>query len=233
MYQKILLIFFSVLILSNANASSDDNTLYNQKRLEAYNFPGSYVGNYGNEITLDINNVDTWWRIVPGLADASAISFQSTQNPDYYLRHQYGELKEQPNDETPLFLEDATFIPREGFADSNLVSLESFNLNNHFIRHEFGLLKVTTISDEGDEADATFRLNPKPAADGYGRLLENVIDKTIRIESSNLPGSFLKHVNNIAILAQEPNSSEQSEWRVRYGLSDENGISLELTFPRD
>lgn len=60
------------------------------RALESYNMQGNYIRHYNYQARIDENVSpveDSKFRIVPGLADTSAISFESVNFPGYYLRH--------------------------------------------------------------------------------------------------------------------------------------------------
>ena len=100
---------------------------------------------------------DAEWRLVPGLADASAVSIESVNFPGNCLRHRNGELRLDPNDGTAQFKADATWRKRAGLADSTRTSFESYNFPGNYLRHRGGLLYSEPVSTSLDRSDATFR----------------------------------------------------------------------------
>ncbi|WP_395855609.1 AbfB domain-containing protein [Cystobacter fuscus] len=100
---------------------------------------------------------DAEWRVVPGLANASALSLESTNFPGYFLRHRNGEVWLDLDDGSSLFKADATWWRRAGQANSALISFESFNFPGYFLRHRDGLLYLNGLSTSTDRSDATFR----------------------------------------------------------------------------
>ncbi|WP_245814538.1 AbfB domain-containing protein [Cystobacter ferrugineus] len=100
---------------------------------------------------------DAEWRVVPGLANASALSLESVNFPGYFLRHRNGELWLDRDDGSSLFKADATWWRRAGLANSALLSFESFNFPGYYLRHREGLLYLNGISTSTDRSDATFR----------------------------------------------------------------------------
>ena len=48
----------------------------------------------------------------PGLADPKGVSFESVNFPGQYLRHYSDRVRKDKNDNTPLFLDDATWYYR-------------------------------------------------------------------------------------------------------------------------
>jgi hypothetical protein len=104
---------------------------------------------------------DEQWRIVPGLADATGVSFQSVNFPTMYLRHSNFALVLATNDNTATFRADATFTKVAGFADPTWTSFRSFNFPDRFIRHFNFVLRIdpiTASSSTTDKQDATFRV---------------------------------------------------------------------------
>ncbi|QRN94101.1 AbfB domain-containing protein [Archangium violaceum] len=100
---------------------------------------------------------DAEWRLVPGLANASAISIESVNYPGYYLRHRDGQIWMDANNGTALFQADATWWKRAGLADSTRISFETYNFPGSYMRHRGGLLYSEPISTSLDRSDATFR----------------------------------------------------------------------------
>jgi hypothetical protein len=128
-------------------------------RLKSYNFPDRYIrhSNFVGRIDQNITPVDdSKWKIVPGLADAGCISFESVNYPGYYLRHSNYELVLNRDDGSELFKNDATFKIVDGLADSNMYSFQSYNYPNRYIRHSNNILYLQTVSTSLDRSDATF-----------------------------------------------------------------------------
>lgn len=101
---------------------------------------------------------DSQWKLVPGLADSSAVSFQSVNYPTRYLRHYGYNLRLDANDGTSTFAADATFTRVAGLADSTWSSFRSYNNPTRYIRHSGYLLRIDPISTATERADATFRV---------------------------------------------------------------------------
>ncbi|MDB5054557.1 MAG: alpha-L-arabinofuranosidase [Bacilli bacterium] len=134
---------------------------YTQTRWESSNYPGSYIrhqDSYGRiDADANINPYsDSQWNMVPGLADASGVSFQSTLYPDRYLRHRNGEVFLDTTDNSTVFKADATWYKRPGLANSSQVSFESYNYPGEYIRHNNSLLYRQPIVTALDRSDATF-----------------------------------------------------------------------------
>lgn len=129
-------------------------------RLESYDLPNHYVRHYGFIARLDpdVSPVeDSEFAIVPGLADASGISFESLNYPGYYLRHWDYKLRLEPKEDSTQFAQDATFLREPGLADITASSFRSFNYPLRHLRHSELLLRVDPISADSDRPSATFK----------------------------------------------------------------------------
>ena len=142
-----------------ADARFDNVTTRAFSRFEA-SIQGYVVRHFNGRARIDtvpLPAEDAEWRIVPGLANASAVSLESVAFPGNYLRHRDGQVWLNPNDGTALFKADATWWRRPGQANSSLTSFESTNFPGSFIRHRDGLLFSEPLSTALDRSDATFR----------------------------------------------------------------------------
>src|SRR6185295_3356207 len=95
---------------------------------------------------------------MPGLADSSAVSFQSVNYPGYYLRHQNYDFVLAPYDGTARFQADATFRQVPGLASSSWSSFQSYNFPDRYIRHYAYQLRLDPITTATGRGDATFRV---------------------------------------------------------------------------
>ncbi|CAM5345542.1 Alpha-L-arabinofuranosidase B arabinose-binding domain-containing protein OS=Streptomyces aurantiogriseus OX=66870 GN=GCM10010251_96460 PE=4 SV=1 [Streptomyces aurantiogriseus] len=131
-------------------------------RLKSYNYPARYVrhANYVGRIDtypFDLYT-DSQWKLVPGLADGSGVSFQSVNYPTRYLRHYNYELRLDVNDGTSTFAADATFYRTAGLADANWSSFRSYNNPTRYIRHSNYVLRIDPVSTATERQDATFQV---------------------------------------------------------------------------
>ncbi|MEU5768227.1 glycoside hydrolase family 43 protein [Streptomyces asoensis] len=129
-------------------------------RLKSYNYPDRYVrhANYVGRIDtypFDLYT-DSQWKLVPGLADSSGISFQSVNYPTRYLRHYNYQLQLDVNDGTSAFAGDATFTRTAGLADAAWSSFRSYNNPTRYIRHSNYVLRIDPVSTATEKQDATF-----------------------------------------------------------------------------
>ncbi|WP_062648711.1 glycoside hydrolase family 43 protein [Streptomyces maremycinicus] len=129
-------------------------------RLKSYNYPDRYVrhANYVGRIDtypFDLYT-DSQWKLVPGLADSSGVSFQSVNYPTRYLRHYNYQLQLDVNDGTSAFAGDATFYRTAGLADSGWASFRSYNNPTRYLRHANYVLRIDPVSTTTEKQDATF-----------------------------------------------------------------------------
>ena len=134
-------------------------------RVKSYNYPDRWVRHANNVGRIDVYPFDPYqdqqWRMVPGLADAAGVSFQSVNVPMRYLRHSNFSIVSNVNDNTATFRADATFYPVAGFADGGWTSFRSYNFPTRFLRHYGFVLRIDPISASSpalDRQDATFRV---------------------------------------------------------------------------
>jgi hypothetical protein len=131
-------------------------------RLKSYNFPDRYVRHANYAARIDAYPFDLYtdsqWKLVPGLADSSGVSFQSVNYPTRYLRHYNYQLQLDVNDGTSTYAGDATFYRTAGLADSSWSSFRSYNNPTRYIRHANYVLRIDPISTSTEQQDATFRV---------------------------------------------------------------------------
>lgn len=127
-------------------------------RLQSFNFPERYMRHANFDVRIDAGVspvADSQWRLVPGLADASAVSFESANFPGHFLRHYDYDLTLAQSDGSATFRADATFRRVAGLADATAVSFQSYNFPDRYLRHSSYLLRIDPVGNTGD---ATFRL---------------------------------------------------------------------------
>ncbi|MEV7141439.1 glycoside hydrolase family 43 protein [Streptomyces tauricus] len=131
-------------------------------RLKSYNYPDRYVRHANYAARVDTYPFDLYtdsqWKLVPGLADGSGVSFQSVNYPTRYLRHYNYALQLDVNDGTSTFAGDATFYRTAGLADSSWASFRSYNNPTRYIRHANYVLRIDPVSTATEQRDATFRV---------------------------------------------------------------------------
>lgn len=130
-------------------------------RLQSYNFQDRYVRHSNFDVRIDAGvspAADAQFRLVPGLASSSAVSFESVNYPGYFLRHFNYDFVLAPREATSQFSADATFNRVAGLADSSWSSFTSYNYPTRYIRHYDYLLRLDPVSTATERADATFRV---------------------------------------------------------------------------
>ncbi|GAA4128271.1 hypothetical protein GCM10022416_03800 [Actinomadura keratinilytica] len=137
----------------------------NWVRLKSYNYPDRFVRHQEFVGRIDAYPFDPYqdqmWRMVPGLADASGVSFESVNYPGHYLRHYDLAVRLDSNDGTAQFRADATFYRTAGLADASWSSFRSYNYPTYYLRHSNYLLRIDPLSSSSgvtDRQDATFRV---------------------------------------------------------------------------
>jgi hypothetical protein len=130
-------------------------------RLQSYNRQDRYVRHAYYDVRLDASispAADAQFRLVPGLADKTGVSFEAANVPGYYLRHYNYDFRLDPNNGSSVFAADATFHTVPGLADGSWTSFRSHTHPDRYIRHYDYLLKLDPISTTTGRADATFRI---------------------------------------------------------------------------
>ncbi|MFF4213930.1 AbfB domain-containing protein [Streptomyces sp. NPDC001796] len=129
--------------------------------VRSVNYPDRYWHISGDYVKLDpIGSAparrDATFRVVKGLAKATCYSFATADGS--YLRHRNFLLRDEPDDGSSLFRQDATFCPRPS-SYFGAIMLESVNYPGRFLRHQSFRLKLDPYqADDLYRADSAFRL---------------------------------------------------------------------------
>ncbi|MBD2731986.1 AbfB domain-containing protein [Nostoc sp. FACHB-892] len=133
--------------------------------IQSYNYPNQYIRHkigIGeiSEISSVLDRADATFLQKPGLASTSCLSFESSNFPGLFLRHSFGQIVLNVNNNTDLFRKDATFCLKPGLANSkSSVSFESYNYPTYYIRHKDAKLYIDPFnSNTLFLQDATFNL---------------------------------------------------------------------------
>ncbi|MDP4181204.1 MAG: AbfB domain-containing protein [Bacillota bacterium] len=146
---------------SASTAPTDKNIDSQFVKLESYNYHGSFIQHRGFRGRISDETLftdDALFKLVPGLADPSCISFESKNYPGYYLMHDNFKIYLKKYDGSANFRECATFKMVSGLADKDSVSFESFNYPNRYIRHVEFYLQIDEIKNELEMKDATYSI---------------------------------------------------------------------------
>jgi GH43 family beta-xylosidase len=102
---------------------------------------------------------DSQFVIRPGLADPDAVSIESVNFPEFFIRQKQNTIVLSAYDHTEDFEGDATWWIRPGLADETWISFESYNHPNFYIGKRIGVTALVELTDSltkiGHE-DATF-----------------------------------------------------------------------------
>jgi hypothetical protein len=178
------------------------------------------------------------FKVVPGL-NGKGVSFSSSEDGTYFLRHQGYRIKLHVNDGSQLFKEDATFEIRKGLTSegNDFFSIESTNFPGYFLRHRNAQAWIDPSStDVGFNWDATFKFHviaevseEKNASekDDSSHLL---IGNTYSFMSLNYPDYSLA-VDAVEVYILHSPGHHMNEWKVRKGLNG-RGVSFESVIHR-
>jgi hypothetical protein len=129
---------------------------WNSLRVLTPGFDNRYIRHLDNLGFTEIVNAsstavlkaDATWRVVAGLADPSCYSFESRNFAGQFLRHMSSRLRKDPQENTDIFRQDATFCTQPGLGGG--VRFSAYNFPSRFIRHYAG--ELWTSDGRGGEA---------------------------------------------------------------------------------
>jgi hypothetical protein len=101
---------------------------------------------------------DSQWIIVPGLAEADGVSFESVNYPGYYLLRVAEHVRLSKYEDSAEFRERATFMKVPGLANPTWSSFHALGSPELYLRHASYHLRSENLSTQGDKEDATFRV---------------------------------------------------------------------------
>jgi hypothetical protein len=148
---------------------------------QSLNYPDRYMAHQEFlgvliEVHSDQDKKDSTFKLIEGLADRRAVTFESVNFPGFYLRHRSFRIHLEHSDGTDTFKEDATFWLEAGNAnplEPGAASFRSFNYPGRFIRHTNFQLWLQEGDDRQFKEDSTFKIVPPnwpavaaPSADG-------------------------------------------------------------------
>lgn len=163
--KKLLLIVLQTTSATTPTATPPAANAETLVSLQSANFPerfvrhSSFVGRI-DPIASELDQKDSTFRLVSGLADNSGVSLEAVNSPGYFLVVEESDIvlrERKPND--AQFDKNATFIKQPGLSDPTLLSLESFAQPGSYVRHSGFVLYANAPG--GDlavfNADATFK----------------------------------------------------------------------------
>ncbi|KAI8807977.1 endo-1,4-beta-xylanase [Cladochytrium replicatum] len=130
-------------------------------RIKSFNYPGRYWRHQDYTGRIDAYPFDPYtdslFFVVPGLANASGVSFQSINFPNRYLKpNSTSIIRLDTNDGSATFAADATFYKEAGLASSTWSSFRSHSNPTKYIRHYAYVLRIDAIASDVEKQDATF-----------------------------------------------------------------------------
>ena len=131
--------------------------------LQALNYPGYYVRHQNfrckiSALVSDLDKKDATFKLVPGLADETCVSFESVNCPGHFLRHRNFEVHLDPRSSGDLFKQDVTFRRVPGLSDPARASFEAVNYPGRFLRHRNFMLYLESGGTKEFGEDATFNI---------------------------------------------------------------------------
>ncbi|MGW3800817.1 family 43 glycosylhydrolase [Streptomyces clavifer] len=129
--------------------------------LEAADAPNRFVRHAWSRGRVDADvtpHADMRWKVVPGLADPSAVSLESVNFPGHFLRQQGGEVWIGARTDDDAYRADATWRRVPGLSDPSLMSFESYSAPGRYLRHRDDALLYVENIGAADRPEATFRV---------------------------------------------------------------------------
>jgi CubicO group peptidase (beta-lactamase class C family) len=155
-----------VLAQDKAAAQATAEAASAEVSIEAFGHLNEFVRHKTGKSSVDpiltpLDSSDARFKKVPGLADGKGVSFESTNEPGKYLRHDGDRvfLTACPN---PPDKQDATFLVLKGLAydGDGWISLQPLSFPGHFLHIRNGELGTGPRHEGADFAvSATFRLD--------------------------------------------------------------------------
>ncbi len=203
---------------------------------QSFNYPDHYIRHrsFLGEITSivsHLDNADSSFRVVPGLAGGNSVSFESRNYPGYYLRHQGFRIKLHRPDGSDLFRKDASFWVIPGLADPSWSSFESVNYAGHYIRHRNFHLYIEQGSGDLYRRDCTFR---KVGRDGEAATVSPIVPPRmdsgfVALQSHNYQNHYIRHRSFLGEITPVSSGLDvaDSSFRMVPGLAGGNSVSFE------
>ncbi|MGP4041400.1 family 43 glycosylhydrolase [Gracilibacillus sp. D59] len=197
--------------------------------IESYK-KSSYIRHLNNSLRVDPLEGDTYdfkWHIVDGLAsdDKGFLSFQSENNPGFYLVRDGSSLSLAKHDGTASFEEQATFKEVPGLADESWSSYETFHDSLYLSRASDNTLQLVTKNSLENEGNATFRLSNADAkevsvSEDALAMLEN---STATVSATVLPEEalrkelevFVKNEDIIDVTTDYQNQTDETKLTIK------------------
>jgi hypothetical protein len=220
--------------------------------IESYARQGMRFAAFGDNTAVVIGTKEQgacheWFKVVPGLADSSALSFESVSKPGYFLRHWAWAFSLDKFYDDDTFRVTSTFLVKPGFSGENWCALRAYNHPEHYLRVWDKRAVLNKSADNPDTFlnEATIRFVSKDGgfirlpdaavpviSDPYstpGQVVKFLRGKEIIIESVARSGYVLQLINNqTRVTAASAGKSVPGEkFRIVAGLADKTQVSFE------
>ncbi len=139
--KKSMIFLFLVLLSLGASPSGAAISLQSLQLPRPFR-PTSQLSGRAHAALFPQDRADATFRIVPGLATPSKVSFESVNFPGHYLINLRGKVVLRRYENDPKFIAAATFAQHPGMADPTWVSFEAHNAPGAFLRHRGNNLRV-------------------------------------------------------------------------------------------
>jgi len=156
------------IVQGQMDASADTNWRVTRRSSAAYvafapdGMQGVRLEHDAQVVTLGAEDqTNAQWIVVPGLSDASLVSFQSRNDPGRFLRHASFRLWSDTNDGTDIFKRDATFRYAQPFVGTGSLakSIESANFPGRYWTRDGSQVSLASSASDADyKQRATWRL---------------------------------------------------------------------------
>jgi hypothetical protein len=129
--------------------------------IRSVNVPTHFVRHqyYLGELTTTpdtLSKQDATFKIVPGLADPNAVSFEAVNFPGWYLRHDGYRIKLMQGPGDLSFKQHATFRLVAGRSNPDFYSFQSYNYPSRYLRHRSYHMYVEPVTDSVSAQDSSF-----------------------------------------------------------------------------
>ncbi|MCF6411538.1 immunoglobulin-like domain-containing protein [Pseudalkalibacillus salsuginis] len=161
---------------------------YSPYLLQGYDNQDSYVRHVDGDIQVeDMENAtyDYQWHQVAGLANDKEeyVSFQSEDNPGFYLIRDGSDIKLAKHDGSEKFKEQATFKVTPGLAEEDWTSFQAYKDGRFLYQKDDQTLGVRMIDSEEEERRATFKLKEFEETDETAPTAPTNVEATAVSES--------------------------------------------------
>ncbi|MBM7570687.1 AbfB domain-containing protein [Aquibacillus albus] len=129
-------------------------------RIKSFQNPDYYVTSEDGFAKLESYPFDPYehsqWKLVEGLADSDAVSFESIAYPNYYLKAYNFVLRLEKLDGSEEFKQEATFKKINGLSGVGGTSFISYKHPHKYIKQDGAFLRVSEVTTDTEKQAATF-----------------------------------------------------------------------------